>query len=496
MFFLTLALFALGVSCSPEEQQSSEEIPVQATTAETAVIDTYTEIPTQTLQAVVTETTTTTAESTTTETTTTATTSNIIKGNIYDTNGYLLMYTAKGEDGKMKRKVNAEYAVPFANIITEMSDGYDKHFNDILSKPASPDSKRGQSIQLTIDADVQTDIYNYMESMNIEGSAVVMRTDGSIVAQVSYPSYDPDKVKSQEYDEELAWGEYGNKAFQNFEPGSCFKIMSEVISDKHGIYSVYDDGEWTDEGATIVNWDHDTNMSYPIPDRNLYSAFTSSSNIFFAKAFDQIGQEDVLFDLDYMFSFISGIECDFGSIHNNIKITCADDLRRSAFGQAYVLTCPIYLAALGREAVFGDMVEPFVIQNIVDSENPKKILRNGTAPNQTVASIPVEYRQNLLDGMLGVASGLAVYPNGNYTFYAKTGTAETWKGDFLYITGCICNPYDVAGSTYNYDTYKSDGGSYTIVMQIRNPEDHGFEYASESGTYYTGIVNAVLANQN
>lgn len=487
LLFLASVFLAVGVSCSQTSTQSSEKTPSENTTAEATAETTATEVPQQTTLAV-----TTTEEATTT---TTATTSSVIKGNIYDSNGYLLMYTAKGEDGKMKRKVADEYAVPFANIITEMSDGYDKNFNNILSKPSSADKKRGQSIQLTIDADVQTAVYDYMESMNIEGSAVVMRTDGSIVAQVSYPSYDPNKVKSTEYDEELAWGEYGNKAFQNFEPGSCFKIMSEVISDKHGIYSVYDDGEWTDDGATIVNWDHETNTSYPIPDRSLYSAFVNSSNIFFAKAFDQIGEEAVLYDLDDMFSFISGIDCDFGYINNNIEITCADDLRRSAFGQSYILTCPIYLAALGREAVFGHMVKPFVLANIVDSENPQKIIKSGTQPNQIIASIPEEYRGNLLDGMLGVASGLSVYPNGNYTFYAKTGTAETWKGDFLYITGCICNPADFDGNTYDYATYKSDGGSYTIVMQIRNPEKHGFEYASESSAYYNGIVNAVLANQ-
>lgn len=418
----------------------------------------------------------------------------VTKGNIYDTKGNLLMYTEKSADGSEKRKVVEEYAVPLANIITEMSDGYDLRFNEILSTPKNEAEEIGKSIQLTIDADVQNAVYNYMESANLIGSAVVMRTDGSILSQVSYPSYDPSTIEKTEYDEELAWGEYGNKAFQNFEPGSCFKIMSEVISDKHGVYSVWDEGEWTDDGATIVNWDHDTNSYYPM-ERSLHSAFINSSNIFFAKSFDQIGKDDVLKDLDEIFHFVSDIQCDFGDIQNNIEITCNDDLRRSAFGQSYILTCPIYLAALGREAVFGDMVRPFVLKNVVDTDNPTTVLENGSQANEVIATIPEEYRQNLFDGMLGVASGLGVYSSENFTFYAKTGTAETWEGDFLYITGCLKNGNNTAGNSYDYTNYK-ENGSYIIVMQVRNPQYHGLGFASESSYLYQGIINAVLENQN
>ncbi len=413
----------------------------------------------------------------------------VMRGKIYDTNGNLLAYSENPNDEK--RIYPEEYAVSFANLITEMSAGYDMCFNDIL-RNAPNDKDTGNSIQLTIDSDVQNALYNYMAEMNLVGSVVVMRTDGSLVSQVSYPSYDPNIIESPEYDEELAWGACGNKAFQNAEPGSCFKIMSEVISDKHGIYSLWDEGEWTDDGATIVNWDSKTSSYYPM-ERSLYSAFINSSNIFFAKAFNEIGKEDVLKDLDEIFHFVTNIECDFGSIENNIEINCNDDLRRSAFGQSYILTCPIYLATLGREAVFGDMVRPFVLKNIIDTDNPEKILENGSQPNEIIATIPEEYRQNLLDGMSGVAAGLGVYLPENFTLYAKTGTAETWVGDFLYITGCLKNANDTGGN-YDYANY-SQNGSYIVVMQIQNPAEHGLGFASESAGYYQGIVNTLFENQ-
>ncbi len=449
------------------------------------------------------ETTVTTTSATTTTTTTTTTAPPVIKGNLYDSDGDLLMYSWQDETGKEIRSFSENYKIPFANILAEMSGGFDKTFEETLRNnnpaPVNGNENIGRSIQLTLDADVQNAIYQYMQNMGIVGSVVVMRNDGSILSEVSYPSYDPDLFLSdQSYADSLSWGACGNKAFQNATPGSCFKIMSEVISDKHGITSLYDDGTWVDDGATIVNWDHDTNYSYPIAERSLYSAFVNSSNIFFAKAFDQIGTQEVLSDLGNMFNFGPGYEiyCDFGSLENNIEVYCNDDLRRSAFGQSYVRTCPIYLAALGREAVFGDMVKPFVIKNVVDTNDFYSVLEQGSAPYEVIGSIPPECRQNLLDGMSGVASNLGIYVPEGYQLFAKTGTAETGAGDYLYITGCIKNYNDNGqnGSVYSdYSDYRSNGGSYIIVMQIQNPKDFNFSFASESAHLYKGIIDIVFS---
>ena len=437
---------------------------------------------------------TTTAATTTAETTTTTTVPAIMKGNLYDTSGTLLMYSEKDADGKEQRMTNDSNKVAFANVLNEMSEGLDKKFEDILRtknpNPVNGDEKVGQSIQLTFDAAKQNAVYDYMAQTNLIGSAVVMRSDGSIAAQVSYPSYNPDDYYGVKTEEDLAWGTYGNKAFQNAEPGSCFKIMSEVISDKHGITSLTDEGTWEYDGTSIVNWDHENTWCYPVQ-RTLYSAFVNSSNIYFARSFDQIGKDDVLADLDNIFHFVSDIDCDFGTIHNNVEIYCNDDLRRTAFGQAYVLTCPVYLAALGREAAFGDMVKPFVIKNTVDTTDFSSVTKAGSTPNEVIASIPAEYRQNLLDGMTGVGSNIGIGVPAGYSFYAKTGTAETWQGDFLYITGVVKRDGDDGSASYaDYSTYD---GSYIIIMQIRNAKYFNFDFASQSASIYQGLINTVLA---
>ncbi len=416
----------------------------------------------------------------------------IMRGDLIDASGKVLMYSTKDDAGKEVRMTNDANKVAFANVLNEMSEGLDLTYDKLL-RTQNPSShigdKIGQSIQLTFDSAKQVAIYDYMASQNLVGSVVVMRTDGSLMAQVNYPSYDPDLYYGTDTDEDLAWGNYGNKAFQNAEPGSCFKIMSEVIADKHGITSLYDEGTWEFDGVSIVNWDHDKTWQYPVYERTLYSAFVNSSNIFFAKAFDQIGKDDVLADLENIFHFCSDIDCDFGKLHNNVEIYCDDDLRRTAFGQSYVLTSPLYLAALGREAVFGDMVTPFTIVKIVDTNDLSKAVKSGTTPNSKICSIPEECRQNLLSGMSGVAGNIGLSVPAGYELYAKTGTAETWKGDFLYITGVLKNPSDNGSETWS--DYGSYDGSYVVVMQVQNPDYFGYSFASDSVSLYQNIINIV-----
>lgn len=439
-----------------------------------------------------------------TNTTTTATTIPIIdvsqseRGNIYDADGVVLVKSEP--DGS--RKYSRKYGTAFGNIISEVSGGAEFSFNDILSASdpysENPSEKLGKSVQLTLDADIQNEIYEYMQNMNIVGSVVVLRTDGSVMADVSYPSFDPAEYYSNpDYIDTVGYGALENKSMQKQPPGSCFKIMTEIIADKHEIYSLYDDGTWYSDEGVIVDWDHDKNPYYPM-ERSLYSAFVNSSNIFFAKVFDQLGEETVRSDLQEIFHFGDGcdIECDFGTISSSMEITCMDDLRRSAFGQAYVRTSPMFLATLCREAIFGDMVRPFMLKNVIDSSGAQSVLSEGSQPYEIIASVPENCRQNILDGMMGVGSDLGIYAGENYTFYAKTGTAETGGYDILYITGCMKNINDDTENCPVYEDYSNyhENGSYIVVMQMQNPNDYGFNFSSESAYLYQGIIN-ILANQ-
>ena len=51
--------------------------------------------------------------------------------------------------------------------------------------------KDNKNIELNIDINLQKMIYQEFADRNYTGVAIVMQTDGSILAAVSYPSYDP-----------------------------------------------------------------------------------------------------------------------------------------------------------------------------------------------------------------------------------------------------------------------------------------------------------------
>ncbi|MBE6864316.1 MAG: peptidoglycan glycosyltransferase [Ruminococcus flavefaciens] len=439
---------------------------------------------------------------TTTSTTTTVTTTapQFIKGDICDVNGKMLLSTDLNSGVRI---YDQNYRISFANILdATTSDGFDAALSDTLSVP-NPTPVNGrtdyaQSVRLTLNADLQNAIYQYMQANNLIGSAVVMRTDGSVLSEVSYPSYDPDLYRADHsYANTLIPGTFFNRAFQNASPGSCFKIISAMVADMNGIESLTDEGNWVDSGTAIHNWDWDTaQYSYPMQ-RDLVSAVAKSSNVFFAKAFQMVGAENVLTQLReyFMFANDTPIECDFGPIENNIEVYCNDDLRRSGFGQAHVRTCPLYLAALCREAVYGDMVRPFVLSSCVDTNDLTTPSAEGSKPYDVIASVPAEYRDSLLEGMLGVTSHLGIYIPEGYTLYTKTGTAEVGSGDYLYITGCLKNNADNTDSQPVFTDYSDYGnnGSYIIVMQIQNPKEHNFAYASDSAAYYKGIIDLVLS---
>lgn len=402
------------------------------------------------------------------------------------------------------REINDLYSLSLSNILADSASGLDTTFEDILrtsnTTAVNAYNNIGRSVQITIDAEMQNNIYARMESENIIGSVVVMRADGSILAQVSYPSYDDNLYKNDsEYRESLSGtGAFNNRTLLEAAPGSSFKILSEVLADKNGITELTDEGVWTVDGAAIHNWDYDTNSNYPIEQRTLQSAFRNSSNVFFAKAFDTIGEAQVIQDLEEIFLFGDSIEitCDFGELSNTLMIENADDLRRSGFGQANVRTTPMYLAAVTREAVFGTMVRPFVLQNIVDTADYTQIISEGSTPNEEIASIPMEYRENLKNAMYDVGSDLAVTPIEGYTLYAKTGTAEVGSGDYLYIAGCLLNANDSEKGTYMYENYSTynESGSYIIVLQIQNPDALALKYASGAAYIYSDLMNIVVGN--
>ena len=133
------------------------------------------------------------------------------------------------------------------------------------------DEKVGQSIQLTIDGEMQNALYNYMESMGMVGSVVVLRTDGSLMAEVSAIRHMTlfSTLRTAATFRDLGTAALANKAFRTILRAHASRSCPRLLPDMNGITCLYDEGTWEVDGATIVNWDHDAGW-YPLRKNALF----------------------------------------------------------------------------------------------------------------------------------------------------------------------------------------------------------------------------------
>lgn len=425
-----------------------------------------------------------------------------LRGSIFDVNMRCLMSSVTEKGKTPYRKLEPKY-ISLSNVLSDQSEGLDTVFENIL-RTANPTRNEksqelvGKSVQLTLNAEMSQKIYNRMQKEKIIGSVVVMRSDGSIAAMVSSPSYDVNKLQSDtNYSKTLGSnGAFINRTLSTAAPGSTFKIISEIIADLHNIDKMEDEGRINIQSTYLQNYDWENEKeSYPMQTDRL-DAFIRSSNVYFAKVFDKVGEKNVKNDLQkyFLLSDITKINCDFGVLHNTLNIENRDNLCRSAFGQGNVRLSPIYLAAVTREGIYGNMVEPFVLKSIIDTNN-KKTIEKGSTPYKEIASIPDKCKANIKQCLKVSGTFREVNLPSEYTLYSKTGTANVGNGLYLYITGGVVHKNDqTAKKTVYTNGYKdfSKQGGYIITVQIQNPQDFNFELASNTDYIYNDIINIVL----
>ena len=425
-----------------------------------------------------------------------------LRGSIFDVNMRCLMSSVTEKGKTPYRKLEPKY-ISLSNILSDQSEGLDTVFENIL-RTANPTRNEksqelvGKSVQLTLNAEMSQKIYNRMQKEKVIGSVVVMRSDGSIAAMVSSPSYDVNQLQSDtNYSKTLgSSGAFINRTLSAAAPGSTFKIISEIIADLHNIDKMEDEGRINIQSTYLQNHDwEDEKESYPMQTDRL-DAFIRSSNVYFAKVFDKVGEKDVKNDLQkyFLLSDSTKINCDFGVLHNTLNIENRDNLCRSAFGQGNVRLSPIYLAAVTREGIYGNMVEPFVLRSIVDTNN-KTSIQEGSHPYKEIASLPDKCKANIKQCLKVSGTLRKVNLPNEYTLYSKTGTANVGDSLYLYITGGVVHKNDqTVKKTLYTDGYKnfSKQGGYIITMQIQNPRDFHFEFASDADYIYNDIINIVL----
>ncbi|MCL2841246.1 MAG: penicillin-binding transpeptidase domain-containing protein [Defluviitaleaceae bacterium] len=285
----------------------------------------------------------------------------------------------------------------------------------------------GSDIRLTIDADIQRQLFDSFAE-DKSASVATNPLTGEVLALVSTPSYDPnDFVRGMTTSVWTALTEDENLPFFNrfsatFSPGSTMKAMTAAIGIDAGIFYPNEDF-----GRSGLRWQQDeswgrffvtTVRTYDGP-ANLNNAMAWSDNIYFAKAALRIGADLFTRELQN-FGFANTIPFEYGLASSSISrtggITSEIQLADSGYGQGEILMNPVHLAALYAAFVNdGNILEPWLIYD-----------RPYTPLLWVPEAFSPETARYVLDSLIfsvdyGTGRGARV---SGVTLAGKTGTAE------------------------------------------------------------------------
>lgn len=350
-----------------------------------------------------------------------------------------------------------------------------------LKTLAKQDKKDGTDVKLTIDSNIQKQLYYQMKSD--KGFFVVMNpTTGELLATVSTPSYNSNDFVlglSQSQWDELNNDESKplyNRFLQSYCPGSTFKPITGAIGLTTGKITTdttfnYSGLKWQKDSS----WGNDyvTTLTAYSGAKNVANAIIHSDNIFFAQTAMQIGKETFCSELDKL-GFNEDIDQTIkfpltfkkSQYSNSEKANWSEKkLADSGYGQGDILVNPIHMASIySAFANNGSMVKPYI-----EYENGKtEILKQDVFTAETANTIKNDLIQ-VVENQEGTANDMKVP---GVTIAGKTGTAELKNSSTDTQSGTL-GWFDCF--TVNY----SNGNDMLIIGMVENTQNN-----SSGGSHY------------
>ncbi|WJM09158.1 penicillin-binding transpeptidase domain-containing protein [Paenibacillus sp. PK1-4R] len=341
-----------------------------------------------------------------------------------DTEGY---YRAEDWIGKagLEQSMEKQLRGERGGLI-EITDESGNSRSELIRK----DAVDGQNVQLTISSKQQKKLYQTLSSGGDAGAMVLMNpTDGNLLALVSAPSYNPNKMVTGLTQAE--WDAYSaneklpfiNRVTTRYAPGSTFKaitaaagLMEKVTTaDKtHDISGL----QWRKNDSWGGYYVKRVKSLSPV---NMVDALVYSDNIYFAMEAIEMGSAKFIdgiqkfgfgdnFGLDELYlkpsQYANEAHLDLSS-----EVLLAD----TSYGQGEMLMSPIHLASSFTPFINeGKLVKPVLIEG-KESTEPEVIITPEAANTVKDALGEVVSRQG------GTAHSLNSIPVG---LAGKTGTAE------------------------------------------------------------------------
>lgn len=337
--------------------------------------------------------------------------------------------------------------------------------------------KDGKDIKLTIDIDLQKDLYN--EYQNDKSASVAMNPKtGEILALVSTPSFSSNDFILGFNSEQ--WENLNNDTLKpltnrfkaTYIPGSSMKPITGAIGlDAKKIEPNKDLGA-LDKWQKDSSWGnyYVTTLHAPTPN-NLKNAIIYSDNVYFARSAVEIGKDELTSGYDKLkIGKKIPFELSLNLSQYLNKDSNFDDqkLADSGYGQGELLINPVQLASIYSSFVNeGSIFQPYLI---ID-QKPKSWIKS--AFSKSTVNI-------IKEALIGVISdsngtGHAIYHN-DIELAGKTGTAElkssqsdtngTELGWFTVMTTNSDTPILI---TTMVEDVKDRGGSGYVVEHMKKP---------------------------
>ena len=200
------------------------------------------------------------------------------RGFIFAGDGETVLARSEKAEGNEYRRVYPEGEV-FANIVGYWSSrfgasGIEIGQNDNLSGTGDPETldellnqfsggpETGNNVTLTLDPELQREAYNQLAESNTGRGAVAAfdPKTGETLALATYPSYDPNVVVDEGFEEISAQPNQPllDRATQGlYPPGSTFKVITAAAALEAGVSPTdrfRDDGTFETPGYTVYNY--------------------------------------------------------------------------------------------------------------------------------------------------------------------------------------------------------------------------------------------------
>ncbi len=294
-------------------------------------------------------------------------------------------------------------------------------------------------LQLTIDSRLQRiariALKQQMEKFDAKRGAVIVMDalDGSLLALVSQPTYNPNEYAKSDISLFKNW-----TVADLYEPGSTFKPLNVAIALENGI--IKPDDMFNDSGSIrVANYTIKNAMNNGNGRISIAQILQYSSNIGMVQIIQRL-KPSIYYNWLERLGLGQKVDTDLPfEVGGRLKsqeefIASPIEAATTSFGQGFSMT-PLQLVQMhGALANGGKLVTPHVVRGLIDSKGQMHDSPTHTIPRQIFSTATTQKVVEMMETVVTQGSGKPAQIPG-YRIAGKTGTAQKASPNGGYIKG-------------------------------------------------------------